>query len=197
MHFTEGGPCSQTPTRRLSFHPWTVTPAEDEWKSAAQRWFTAVWTQHGSSADDEANFWICTRNVAQTCWSSPFLNVAAERRNRKKSRKAPEAIFRTHLSFWGPCLESLLSWTQRGTVSSTTVPRAVVFNYGQSVTKRNWDYMILWLVFAPSSQCWNTIKITVGELKKGWEGGGHLATLHCIWTGANPVCIATATSLFV
>ena len=33
----------------------------------------------------------------------------------------------------GPCLESLLSQTQRGTVSSQTVARAVVFNYGQAV----------------------------------------------------------------
>lgn len=33
----------------------------------------------------------------------------------------------------GPCLESLLSQTRRGIVSSQRVARAVVFNYGQAV----------------------------------------------------------------
>lgn len=48
--------------------------------------------------------------------------------------------------------------------------------------------MILWLFFAPSSQCWNTIKITVEGLNKEAQISN---TLHL--DGANPAYIATAT----
>lgn len=69
-------------------------------------------------------------------WS---LNVATRGKPNTQSR----GRFQNWLVILGPCSESLLYQTQRGTVSSQTVARAVVFNYGQAVKIEMWLYAIV------------------------------------------------------
>lgn len=68
----------------------------------------------------------------------------------------------------GPYLESLFSQTQRGTVSSQIVARAVVFNYGQAVKMEAMTVSFCGAVF---SFCFRfgKIKITVGKINTGFQ----------------------------